>query len=422
MVVTGKTAYAESRYIYYLKFAVLLLSVSSIQQWLDLPVGNTFFWWLIYASVIYCFFRLARLNGRNTIPQVKYWMLLLSLNALYAAFFMSENYWDWKNLISNLMIFSMPLAANVFYKKERLSPILKFWLNISWILFLFLAPFMSSDAFGRFLVPYSFLALFFPLLNKRLKVMVLLALLITIYYGMESRSDMIKFGFCMFLGCLSHWKNFFYRTDRILRFARLVCFVLPFVFVGLGIVGIFNLFQIQEELKMKEGAYTVTDTHGEDMDMLGDTRTFLYTEVLNSAIKNKYVIQGRSIARGYDQSFFSWMLEEQFKGVHGEYRADERAATEVSILNIFNYFGLIGVFLYLWVFVLATKKAMYCSQNIYIKVIGLYVVFRWMFAFIEDFSRFDLNMLFLWIMIGMCYSPYWRNMNDRDIELWIKSL
>ena len=316
----------------------------------------------------------------------------------------------------------MPLAANVFYKKERLSPILKFWLNISWILFLFLAPFMSSDAFGRFLVPYSFLALFFPLLNKRLKVMVLLALLITIYYGMESRSDMIKFGFCMFLGCLSHWKNFFYRTDRIMRFARLVCFVLPFVFVGLGIVGIFNLFQIQEELKMKEGAYTVTDTHGEDMDMLGDTRTFLYTEVLNSAIKNKYVIQGRSIARGYDQSFFSWMLEEQFKGVHGEYRADERAATEVSILNIFNYFGLIGVFLYLWVFVLATKKAMYCSQNIYIKVIGLYVVFRWMFAFIEDFSRFDLNMLFLWIMIGMCYSPYWRNMNDKDVELWIKSL
>ena len=81
----------------------------------------------------------------------------------------------------------------------------------------------------------------------------------------------------------------------------------------------------------------------------------------------------------------------------------ERQSCEVSILNIFNYFGLIGVTLYCFIFLQASFLAIYKSRNRIIPVIGLYISFRWLFAFIEDFSRFDLNYMFLWLMIGMCY-------------------
>ncbi len=43
---------------------------------------------------------------------------------------------------------------------------------------------------------------------------------------------------------------------------------------------------------------------GEEYSALVDTRTFLYAEEIQSAIKNNYIIIGRSIARGYDSLFF----------------------------------------------------------------------------------------------------------------------
>ena len=43
-------------------------------------------------------------------------------------------------------------------------------------------------------------------------------------------------------------------------------------------------------------------------------------------------------------------------------------------------------------------------------------------AWIEDFSRFDLNYLFLWIFIGMCYSPVFRNMSNNDFRNWLYNI
>ena len=100
----------------------------------------------------------------------------------------------------------------------------------------------------------------------------------------------------------------------------------------------------------------------------------------------------------------------------------ERQSTEVSILNVFNYFGLIGIVLYGFIFAQASFLAIYRSKNSIIPIVGLYVSFRWIFAFIEDFSRFDLNYMFLWLMIGMCYSPNFRNMTNRDIKLWTENI
>ena len=79
---------------------------------------------------------------------------------------------------------------------------------------------------------------------------------------------------------------------------------------------------------------------------LADTRTFLYVEEISSAIKNKYVVQGRSIARGYDSMSFGKSIDKALGIQRGE-----RQMSETSILNIFNYFGIIGVVSYFCIFV-----------------------------------------------------------------------
>jgi hypothetical protein len=50
---------------------------------------------------------------------------------------------------------------------------------------------------------------------------------------------------------------------------------------------------------------------------------------------------------------------------------------------------------------------------------GINVAFRWAYGWVEDFSVFDLSNIFLWIMIGMCFSESFRKMNDKEIKIWV---
>lgn len=190
----------------------------------------------------------------------------------------------------------------------------------------------------------------------------------------------------------------------------------PIIFFTLGITNTFNIFRIEEELGI-EDKYTLTSHENDnEYSALVDTRTFLYVEQITSAIKHDYVLLGHSIARGHESATFGSTSKSDSNGL------GERASCEVSILNIFNYFGIIGVLIYFLIFLQASYKAIFCSNNSYLPIIGIYIAFRWTFSWIEDFSRFDLNYLFLWTMIGICYSRQYRQMNNQQFALWIKKI
>lgn len=393
----------------FLNYAILLISVSSVLQWCELLIGNTFLWWLLDGLILIKFFVLTR--GQERITPIFVFLLCVGVSFVYGVTWQAYTYWDWKLLVSNLMVFSLPLTVYVFLTPSILSSVLHFWLRRAWIILLILAPFLASDAFGRFLMPYSFLALFFTVLNTRNRIIIAIAYGITITLGNESRSDMLKFSVCLLLGFVYYIPIIRSIFKRWMKEIVYVLWVLPIVMLGLGVTGVFNVFNIEEELGL-EGTYMIKSSNsGEDVSALTDTRTFLYSEEITSAIKNNYVIQGRSMARGYDSLFF---------GDNDESKRGERGKCETSILNIFNYFGLIGVIIYLGIFVTASYKAIAHSKNVYVPIIGVYVAFRWLFGWIEDFSIFDLNYLFLWIMISICYSDEYRNMTNQEFIGWIR--
>lgn len=391
-------------------YTILLISISSILHWCSLPIGNTFLWWLLQSFILFIFYKLKPI--KHVVQPIKFFLIYLGFSALYGIIFMTENYWDWKLLVNNLMVFSLPLAALVFGNPMYLPQILKCWFRYAWIILILLMPFLASDAYGRFLVPFTFLGLFITHLNKRYVIFTIIAYLITITLGSASRSDMLKFTVCLILG-FSMLFPFLWRKKRLISFIANILIISPIIFFILGVTGVFNIFKIEEELGL-EGKYEMKSSKGEEYSALTDTRTFLYLEELQSAINNNYILFGRSISRGYDSMSFGDSIDAA-TGI----KRGERQSCETSILNVFNYFGIVGVIIYFFIFFRASFLAIHRSRNIFIPVMGVYIAFRWLFAWIEDFSRFDLNYLFLWIFIGICYSPIFRNMSNQDYKKWL---
>lgn len=403
----------QSSKIFY--FSFITIGVSSILQWCELPIDNTAAWWSLRAVFLIFFIAHFRTYSRETPHLPILFFLFYVIGATIAgAIFKTENYWDWKLLVDNFMIFLLPLAAYSVNEERLVAKGINYWLQWAWIPLLLLWPFLESDAFGRYLVPFTFLAIMLPMLNKKWVIALGIAYLITVVYGFESRADVIKFSVCILLGlCL--WIPRFNRwLQKLIKPVMWAFLFAPFLFLGLAVTGTFNIFEIEKEFGLEDKYMMETSLENiDEVSALADTRTFLYAEEIESAIVGDYYIWGNSPARGYLSAVFGQGADEDLGTKRGE-----RQSCEVSILNVFNYFGLVGCMLYFIIFIAASYQAVYKSENRYIQVIGLFVAFRWLFGFIEDFSRFDLNMMFLWFMIGMCYSKRFRQRTDEEFELW----
>ncbi len=152
-----------------------------------------------------------------------------------------------------------------------------------------------------------------------------------------------------------------------------------------------------------------------EQDVVADTRTFLYVEVLESALNNNYWLAGRSPARGNDSVTFGEAAAE----LTGRY---ERLSNEIGLANVFTWTGVIGVILYFLMFFRASFLAVNKSRNIYTKMIGIYVAFRWLFSWVEDINNFTLNYFMLMVMIGLCFSFSFRNMTDQEVAIWARGI
>lgn len=414
----GKHMIHSNKKSTFLNYAILLISVSSVLGWCELPIGNTVLWWLLDGLVLIQFFKLSQ--GKERIRPIFVFLLCVAVSFIYGATIQAHTYWQWKQLVGNLMVFAMPLAVYVFSEPSILSGVIRFWKRWAWLLLLSLSPFLLSDAFGAFLVPYAFLALFMPALNIRNRIVVIAAYVITITLGDSSRSDMVKFSVSLMLGCMGFIpsvRSLFTKWKK--KIVYILC-AMPIIFFLLGATGVFNVLNIEEELGL-EGKYMMKAYGSDEEDSaLADTRTFLYVGEISSAIDHNYVFYGRSMARGYDSNAFGEAANESMGLKVGDSGRGERGHCEASILNIFNFFGLIGVVIYFWIFAAASYKAVAHSKNSFVPIIGVFVAFRWLFGWVQDFSNFDLNYLFIWIMICICFSEKYRNMTDEEFTGWVR--
>ena len=252
--------------------------------------------------------------------------------------FVAEGYWEWKGLISNIMGLLLPLVAYSSTNKVVVQTMLGYYVKYALPLFLILVFLIRRDAFGSYLMPISFLILFLPALSKRKTILLLLIVAVVMIADLSSRSNVIKFGVPILLLSIYYLRDKI--TSKLLESVRLVFIIAPLLFFTLAVTGFFNVFNMNEDLGERKVVGVDNEGKRVEQDIAVDTRTFIYEEVLESAMRNDYWIFGRTPARGNDSAVFGAATFELT-------RRYERLANEVGVANVFTWMGVIGVLLYL---------------------------------------------------------------------------
>lgn len=399
-----------------LPYLMLIASAPSIMDGILMEtIGLTTVWWLVFAFFFGLVLKYKKFFfAENHMPfWIQLFILMVIIQTLHGVF-IGQGYWDYKLLARNFLAYLLPLSLYVFLSPILLRNTLKVWFRYALVAFFLVAPLLTHHTVGMYLVPLMFMMLFLKALpnSQKITIFVFLAIMF-LFSSLDARSIIIKYTAALLTG-LSLYTDI-YRLKGLLRSIHVALMILPLLLFSLGITGVFNVFNMREytsalsQIEIMDNSTGKVKTGALD----ADTRTLLYVEVITSAVKHNYIWEGHSLARGYESRLF---------GEVDSYGRGERGGSEVGILNIFTYFGIFGVLIYFAIFFTASYKAVSHSNNRYIRALGLFVAFRWVFAWIEDVNKFNLDNLLLWIMIGMCYSKIFRSMNNSEFKIWVSGI
>ncbi|WP_372773929.1 hypothetical protein [Mangrovibacterium sp.] len=395
---------------------VLILTFISVNQWNRIQVMNTAFYWLIslliLVTAIWYYQIIFYPKNRNNYIVVKLFLLTALIGSIRGAF-IAENYWEFKQLFDGIFSLSLPLLVYPFYSPVVVGRTLRFWLKFALIPFVLIFIWsLTTVAYHFYLGPIFVLGMFVPLMRKQWQIVFIALMALMLFVDLGARSQVIKTFVVLLLSSAVYFRRSI--PLNLFKIGHTFLFIFPIVLLFLGISGTFNIF---EDLSSNQGKYVekrMVNGKMVEEDIAGDTRTFIYEEVIGSALRNQYVLFGRSPARGNDSAWFGREFAEDLGT--GKY---ERHKNEVCFPNVFTWLGITGMLLYCIIYFQSSFLAVYRSRNIYMKIIGIFIAFRFAYGWVEDFNRMDIMNVSLWMLIGIGYSEKFRNMTNLHFKLWI---
>lgn len=399
-------------------FGTFFLTLVCGLEWAQINAVSLYVTWafqLCYLVVAFSAYEANRFEAKdNSLLKIYFVWVFLSI-VRGALFYTLGNYWIWKNWIYGSFDVLLPALIYLYARPEILSSILRTWLKYVPFLLICLLPFVPRGAYHFFLGPIYIVAFFWPLYSGKWKVIILLLMLLMLGADFTARSQVVKAGIVLFFSLLYLKRRFV--SQALLKWMHWIFYILPLTLLFLALTGRFNVLK---EVFSNEGVVvTKIDRDGKAIkeDLSSDTRTFIYIEVISSAIKHDYVWVGRTPARGNDSAFFGTFNAEELKT--GLY---ERHSNEAGLPSLFTWLGLIGLFLISLIYLRSSYLALYRSNNIYIKILGCFVAFRWSYGWIEDMYGFTPMILGLYMVMAMCMSKTFRRMNDSEMKGWLLGL
>lgn len=396
---------------------VILITLISVQGFLRINFSSLTISWLVDFSIIFIIFlykkklsnKISIFINRVDLNIITIYFAWVIFNSIRGAFIIN-NYWELKQLITGILSLSLPIFLYPFTNARILNITLKYWFKYAIILFIILTPFLMKGTYHLFLAPLFLISCFLPILPKKWKIICVTLLVTMLFIDLSARSQVIKSGIVLLFACGIYAHRFI--PNNVIKIIHGAFYIIPIVLLYLGISGTFNIF---EDLSSYQGKYVEKKVeNGEfvEEDLSTDTRTFIYVEVIESALKHNYIICGRTPARGNDTIFF----EDNDMIKTGK---NERFMNETCHTNIFTWLGLIGVVLYSLLYFRASYLSIYKSNNIYIKFLGLFIAFRWAYGWIEDVNNFNILGISIWMLIAMGLSNEFRLMNNKDFKKWL---
>ncbi len=364
----------------------------------------------IYSFFIYIAFRWVLYNrhriDRTMTLYIFYFIWIII--CIIRGFLVADNYWEYKNCYNNSLALLLPIISTIFIIPQFCNKILRTYFKWCIPLSLLCLPFFLYFSWYWYFYPFIALVVLFPAIKHKWLYLIFTGFIC--FLDIYSRSPILKFIAaicCGYLVYLSYPVKYY-----LCKYITILVYVLSMTLLILGITGVFNIFKMDE--------YLPSDMQ-KDKNLIEDTRTWIYTEVITSAYNNDYIVWGRTPARGFDTTF-NIVLEniETMSQMTKDKVKSERFGCEINFLNIFTWTGLLGVILLSLIYIRASFIALLYSNNSYIKVLGLYIAFRFLYGWIEDITSFDSNSLTLWLLISFCLSPFFRQMNNSEFKQFVK--
>lgn len=390
----------------------LVLSFTSVNLWSSIPILNSQierivqFLALIIEVIIIYKSKLYTLKNYRIVSI----FIVYAIIGVLRGIFVADCYWEYNQLTIGTMSLSLPLLVYIFESPSFSLIFYRKWLKYCIPAF-FIFFYWVVGATQFFLGPIFLLGCFIPILPKKWKILILILLILMGMY-LSNRSQVIKVVVCLIFSFAYYYKG--YIPIFFLRISNYLFYILPLVLLFLGISGKYNVFS--DGLANNKNQYKTIRNDGTEENLNADTRTFIFEEVIESAVKHDYILLGRTPALGNDSDFFY--------DIHKNtgYSKKIRYMNELCHTNIFTWLGIVGVILYSLIYFKASWLAIYRSNSFALKLIGCYIAFNWMFGWIENMNRFDISNIFFWGIIAIAFSKEFRNMNDLEFKNWFKHI
>lgn len=398
----------------FLPWAVVFVAFSTINPYLPVNLVPTALGWGLQSMIVAALI-VVRIHAKKSQPGTNaIWLdlyLLWNLASIARGALIAQDYWDWKILFDNGLSILVPLAAYIAFDLELTKNVLRRYVYAGTAIFVLVAGLIVPGTYGFYLAGIQIFIIAALYIPGTWQLLFLGLGSLASFADLFTRSNLIKFG-TSFL--LVSWHGFRYFVPlSLLELARKAMFILPFVLFHLAVAGQFNIFNIDEYVE-ESPQVTKSGSEEKDENLTMDTRTPLYVEVLETAETYNTWWFGRSPARGNETSLFAELAEITGKS--------ERSRNEAAILNIFTWTGILGVALCFLSYYQASWLALNRSNNIFSKMLGMFIAFRWVYSWVEDGNSFSIVYFSLWVMVGMCYSESFRSMSDADLSRWFRSV
>lgn len=369
---------------------------------------------LIYLS-IGIFFRVAyfdsleKPNITRTTQLLFNALIIWNIISLLRGVLLATDYWDWKFLFFSSLSFSfIPMAFYLGKNLAIVKTIFKFVINYLFPFGFLLIPLTlisNDELYSRIMIPVGLFIIFIPYLKLKWKLLIVLVAATSILIVVGFRSNIIKISFSVLLLVLCF--GAYYIHKNWLKLFHIALFSIPIVFFALAVTDRYNIFS---EIGNEDELYTINKS-GDEENLMTDTRTFLYVEVLSSLSNSGNWLFGESAIGSYQTD---WFYDE------GGAMKGKRYGSEVGVLNNLMRNGIIGVVVYFLLLATVSYNAIQNSNNFLAKVLGLFIAFRWTYSFVEEFTHYDLNFYFFWIVMGLISSKQFRTMSDLEVKKFLE--
>lgn len=383
---------------------LLMVVCFGAQPWMTVHVFPPVIVYLISFIVLFVYAAVFIKDWRRSPMVLRLFLGWVLINALRGLLY-AEGYYDFKFLVENLTVYLIPLCVVYFSRPENVQKSIRLPVMASMFMLVFFYPISFPEASMRLLFLLPLLVPFVFRVNLRQAGFVILMLIAFAWTGsLESRAAITRMAVSLFFAVVFLLPPWF-TGKRFLGIVSSVFFTAPIVLLVAAGFYDFNIFV--DTFNNLGGKYIIKTTEGsqtDQEDLAGDTRTFIYEETLVSATLQDYWLMGHTLSRGYTSPTFRDTDPISFN-------RGERPNSEVGILNIFTHMGLIGVVLYTIVFLMAAYRALTRARSPEMRVMGALVAFRWFLSWTEEFTIFDINQNIIWLMVAMCLSTEFLEMD-----------